>query len=103
MYNGKIIAVVVPAFNEEKLIGKTLGTIPHFVDLVVTINDGSTDQTAAMIEKSRDKVQRLIAINNEQNIGLGASLWKGYARCDEEGADIFVVMAGDAQMDPLEN
>lgn len=100
MYKGKKIAVVVPAYNEEKLIAKTLGSMPDFVDLIVTVNDGSTDQTEAIIEEHQKQDSRICPITNAPNLGLGRSLWKGYAKCYEEGADIFVVMAGDGQMAP---
>jgi len=35
MYKGKQIAVVVPAYNEELLIGRTLDTMPDYVDKIV--------------------------------------------------------------------
>jgi len=100
MYKGEKIAVVVPAYNEEGLIGKTLRSIPEYIDLVVPVNDGSTDSTAALIEQHREHDPRICPINNDTNMGVGFSIWKGYAKCNEEGADVFVVMAGDGQMDP---
>jgi glycosyl transferase family 2 len=45
VYEGKIVAVVVPAYNEEKLIGTVLDTMPDFVDLIIVIDDASTDCT----------------------------------------------------------
>ena len=45
MYRGKTIVVIVPAYNEEKLIGKVIETIPAFVDHIVVIDDASRDQT----------------------------------------------------------
>lgn len=100
MFKGKKIAVVMPAYNEEKLIGKALRLIPEYVDLIVTVNDGSTDNTTALIAQHKDRDLRICPINNDSNMGVGFSIWKGYTKCNEEGADIFVVMAGDAQMDP---
>ena len=100
MYKGKKIGVVVPAYNEENLITKTLSTVPEFVDIVVVVDDGSTDKTADLIDQIKLNDKRIVTITNKQNLGLGASIWKGYAKCDEKGMDIFVVMAGDAQMDP---
>jgi len=35
----KYIAVVVPAYNEEKLVGRVLKTVPSFVDLVTVVDD----------------------------------------------------------------
>ena len=45
VYEGKTIAVVVPAYNEGKLIGEVLRTMPAFVDLIIVVDDASTDQT----------------------------------------------------------
>lgn len=49
MLNNKTIAVVVPAFNEEKQIGRVIETMPAFVDRIIVVNDCSTDNTAAVV------------------------------------------------------
>jgi uncharacterized membrane protein len=49
MFKGKKIAVIVPAYNEEKLIGKTLRTIPEYADRIYVIDDASTDNTGVVI------------------------------------------------------
>jgi len=51
MLLNKSIAVVVPCFNEERQIGRVLATLPAFVDLVVVVNDASTDGTAAAVQR----------------------------------------------------
>jgi glycosyltransferase involved in cell wall biosynthesis len=51
MINNKTIAVVVPAYNEEKQIGAVIQTIPGFVDKIVVVNDCSKDQTAARVKE----------------------------------------------------
>ena len=99
MYKGLKIAAVVPAFNEEKLIGQTITTMPDFVDLIVVINDRSTDETSARARAVGDS--RVVVIDHERNTGVGGSILDGHARAMELGADINVVMAGDAQMDPV--
>jgi len=47
----KKIAVVVPCYNEAKQIVKVLDTIPEFVDLVIVINDKSTDSTETVVKE----------------------------------------------------
>ena len=50
MINNKTIAVVVPAFNEEKQIKTVIETIPEFVDRIVIVNDGSEDRTEEIVK-----------------------------------------------------
>ena len=38
------VSVVLPAYNEERLIGPTLDSVPEFVDVVYVANDASTDR-----------------------------------------------------------
>ena len=47
MFMSKTIAVVVPAYNEEKLIGRVIDTMPSLVDRIVVVDDCSRDSTAA--------------------------------------------------------
>jgi len=56
----KTVAVVVPAYNEEKQIGNVLKTMPHFVDRIIVINDCSNDNTANVV---------LSYINEQRAIG----------------------------------
>jgi glycosyltransferase involved in cell wall biosynthesis len=100
MYRGKTIAVIVPAYNEEKLIGKVIETIPAFVDHVVVIDDASRDQTGEIVKAYQKKEARLIYIRHEKNEGVGGAIATGYQWVRDHGKDIGVVMAGDAQMDP---
>ena len=51
MLNNKTIAVVVPAYNEEKQIARVIETMPDFVDRIIVVNDCSIDKTAEIIIK----------------------------------------------------
>ena len=51
MIKNKTIAVVVPCYNEESQIGMVIETMPDFVDRIIIVNDNSSDQTAAVVEK----------------------------------------------------
>jgi glycosyltransferase involved in cell wall biosynthesis len=103
MYLRKTVAVVVPAHNEEKLIGTVIETMPRLVDHIVVVNDCSTDRTAELLsEIEKHHKKRLIIIHHEQNQGVGGAIATGYKWARDHNIDIAVVMAGDAQMDPAE-
>lgn len=97
MFEGARVAVVVPAFNEERLIGRTLGRVPSYVDQVIVVDDGSLDDTAAHARGTGDP--RVTVISHDVNRGVGAAIASGYREAFLGGADVAVVMAGDAQMD----
>lgn len=98
MYKGLKIAAVVPAYNEAKLIGQTINTMPDFVDFIVVVNDCSKDETSQRARDTGDK--RVTVIDHEVNTGVGGSVIDGHHMAMELGSDVNVVMAGDAQMDP---
>jgi len=101
MYKGKKIAVIIPAFNEGKLIEDTLNGVPAIVDRMFVVHDGSSDDTLDRILKLQLNDKRIILINHEKNMGLGQSLIDGYvASKSMSDIDITAVMAGDNQMDP---
>jgi glycosyltransferase involved in cell wall biosynthesis len=97
MYEGKSVAVVVPAYNEEALIASTVSTIPAFVDRIIVVDDGSTDAT---VERVKDADPRVDLIVHDRNQGVGAAIVTGYKRAISEEIDITAVMAADGQMDP---
>jgi glycosyltransferase involved in cell wall biosynthesis len=100
MLDGKRVAVVVPAFNEERLVGETIAGIPAFVDLVYVVDDASRDRTAERV-KLLDN-ERVVLIEHERNMGVGAAILTGYARALTDRMDVTCVMAADNQMDPEE-
>jgi glycosyltransferase involved in cell wall biosynthesis len=103
VYNGKTVAVVVPAHNEEKLIGTVLETMPDFVDLIIVVDDASTDLTSTVVDSYREQLRnRLLLMQHKENQGVGAAIIAGYQQALESGIDVVAVMAGDAQMDPAD-
>lgn len=99
MYRGKKIAVVIPAYNEEKLIRRAVERVPGFVDHVIVVDDASTDGTAGECLGGESQRGATI-VRHEENLGVGGAIITGYRKGIAQGADIIAVMAGDAQMDP---
>ena len=101
MLEGKTIAAVVPAYNEERLVARAVAQIPEFVDHVIVVDDASTDGTVAALAgvSSRPGYE---LVRHAENRGVGGAIVTGYERSLQLGADVAVVMAGDAQMDPAD-
>src|SRR4051794_3138290 len=100
MLDGKRVAVVVPAHDEETLITDTVRSIPDFVDRILIVDDGSGDKTAEVVRGLDDP--RIELIVHERNLGVGAAIITGYKRALEERIDVTAVMGADAQMDPAD-
>lgn len=92
------IFVIVPAFDEARLIDKTLSGIPAFVDGVIVVDDASGDGTAALVRLRPDP--RITLLEQATNAGVGAAIARGYVHALACGADVLCVMAGDNQMHP---
>lgn len=98
MLEGARIAVVVPAFNEERWIGATIASMPDIVDAIVVVDDASQDETGAAARCADP--ERVRVVRHAKNRGVGATIVTGYRQALALGADVVAVMAGDGQMDP---
>lgn len=98
MFNGARVAAVVPAYNEAKMISAVIDTMPDYVDHIVIVDDCSPDDTSKVVARSSDP--RVTLIRHEVNKGVGGSIVTGHRKAIELGAEVDVIMAGDAQMDP---
>jgi glycosyltransferase involved in cell wall biosynthesis len=97
MYKGYCIAVAMPVHNEENHIARAIARVPSFVDWIVAIDDGSTDATWSRLAEITDR--RLIKLQHERNLGVGAATKTGYEYCLQTAVDFIAVMDGDGQMD----
>ena len=102
MFKDKTLAVVIPAYNEQKLISKVVTTIPDYVDHIVVVDDKSIDSTVAEARLLAKNEQRLVLLCHEKNQGVGAAIATGYKWARDQQVDVTVVMAADFQMDPAD-
>jgi glycosyltransferase involved in cell wall biosynthesis len=102
MLDGKRVAVVVPAHDEEVLLPPTLAGIPDFVDRIYVVDDASRDGTLERANAAAASDPRVAVIVHERNRGVGAAILSGYGRALEERVDVTCVMAADNQMDPAD-
>ena len=95
MIDGKRIAVVMPAYNAEKTLEKTVRALPGTVDIKILVDDSSKDNTALLSEKLG--VQTFI---HDKNYGYGRNQQTCYREALNAGADIVVMVHPDYQYTP---
>ena len=126
----KLIALIIPFYNEAKNISDVISSIPDFVDIVILVNDGSTDDSIKISQESIEKREngkaiifedtalelqnKLSAVKIEkenkyylivhhlQNLGKGAGIKTGYKLAESLQVDCIATMDGDGQMNPDE-
>lgn len=101
MYRDRSVALVIPARNEERLIGPTLDGAPPLIDRIYVVDDGSTDGTAAVVQAHAACDPRIELVQHATNLGVGQAIITGYRRASDHGFDVVVVVGGDNQM-PLD-
>lgn len=97
-FPGLKIGIVMPAFNEEKNIGKTLSLIPKDISEkldIVIVDDGSTDNTLKIASK-----YDTIIIQHPINKGNGAAIQTGLDFCKNANYDIVIIIDADGQHEP---
>ncbi len=97
VYKGKTISIIIPAYNEERLIVPTLAGIPDYVDKVFVIDDGSEDSTPSLVQKLENPKITLIRL--EKNQGVGNAIKLGYISSLKHNIDIATVVGADHQFD----
>ena len=86
------VAVVIPAKDEEKTIGYVVEGAKKHADLVIVVDDGSSDRTAERAAEAGAKVLKL-----SKNMGKGYAMRVGAKKAIEMGAECIVFMDADGQ------
>jgi len=92
------VAAIVPAYNVGKEIGGVLRSLPALFTSIVVVNDGSTDDTGAVIDHYASLDPRIVVVHHERNGGVGAAMVSGFRKAIDGGADVLVKVDGDGQM-----
>lgn len=95
MIDGKRIAVVMPAYNAERTLERTVRGLPGVVDIKILVDDSSKDNTAILAEKLG--VQTFV---HDRNYGYGRNQQTCYREALNAGADIVVMVHPDYQYTP---
>ncbi|MEX1052142.1 MAG: glycosyltransferase family 2 protein [Patescibacteria group bacterium] len=96
------LAIVIPAYNEEKTIANVVGSIPDQIDGVsrietIVVDDNSSDRTYRIAKASGAH-----ALSHAMNLGQGGAVLTGITYAKRLGADAVVTLDADGQHDPKE-
>jgi glycosyltransferase involved in cell wall biosynthesis len=99
-----LVSVVVPAHNEETTVGVFVErTAKAFAQIgrpweLVYVDDGSTDDTAAMVAAIAEVEPRVRLVRQRRNLGLTEALNRGFR---EASGEVIVFLPADLESDPL--
>ncbi len=101
----KKISIVVPMYNEEKVIplffaeiNRVLSTLPQYQFELVVVNDGSKDQTLSLLKAQQSKQPQLIIVNLSRNFGHEPAVAAGIKTAT---GDAIIPMDADLQDPPM--
>jgi dolichol-phosphate mannosyltransferase len=92
------LAAVIPAFNVGEAIAGVVRDMPAEVSTIIVVDDGSSDDTASIVEQCARADSRIHLVRHERNRGVGAAMITGFRVALDLGAAIIVKVDGDGQM-----
>lgn len=98
-----MLSIVIPVYNEEKQIVKTIEAVSSTVSSItedyriIIVDDGSRDGTWAVLKECADSNQKLTIVRFSRNFGKEAAIMAGLSRVDSEAC---VIMDADLQHPP---
>jgi glycosyltransferase involved in cell wall biosynthesis len=98
MYRDKKVIAVMPAYNAAKTLKRTYDEVvaQGLVDLVIIVDDGSSDETVAIAKT----LSNTVIYTHEKNLGYGANQKTCYRLALQEGGDIIIMIHPDYQYTP---
>ena len=87
------ICIIIPVYNSEKLIADVLKSVLQYTENIIVVNDGSTDETSAVLQK----FQNITLVSYAKNRGKGYALQCGFRKAVELGFTHAITMDADGQ------
>ena len=86
------VTIGIPAFNEEKNIGKIITKLKKITNSIIVCDDGSSDMTSQIATELGATV-----IKHEKNKGYGAAINSIFKKCNENNVEVLVTFDADGQ------
>lgn len=93
LLNSTHFCVIVPTYNNHKTLKKVLDSILDFTTHIIIVNDGSTDETAGILEQ----YSQLTQIHHPKNLGKGRALRNGFRKAIEMQFEYAITIDSDGQ------
>ena len=99
----KKISIIIPCYNEEKLVTTVLENVLqtkldfNLEKQVIIVNDGSTDNSAKVIDQFCEKNSFVVAVHQSKNSGKGAAIRSALPKIE---GDIVIIQDSDFEYDP---
>ena len=101
MKSEKKIAVIIPAYNEAKILGKLIPQISKNVKgQIIVVNDGSTDDTISVVKNTQQTLENIHLLNHKVNVGPFVAVQTGVRYGLLKGCEYFIQVDGDGQHPP---
>lgn len=90
------VCAIIPFYNEEKNLTKLVNEVLNFVDFIIAVDDGSTDNSLQQVSK----IKNVIIEKHETNLGKGAALKTGFIKSIELKTNYTLTIDADLQHAP---
>jgi glycosyltransferase involved in cell wall biosynthesis len=91
------VVIIIPAYNEERFIGSVVLKARHHARIVIVIDDGSTDSTAAIAAEAG-----ALVVRHSINQGKGVAISSGFKQARQYDPEVVVMLDADGQHLPEE-
>lgn len=86
--------VLIPTYNNDQTLESVILSVLEYTSDVIVVNDGSTDNTADILERYKDRID---IVSYPKNQGKGAALRKGFKRAEALGYEYVITLDSDGQ------
>lgn len=96
------VSLIIPMYNEEDNVLITLNEVKKVLESyqsyqILAVDDGSSDQTLALLEEYASENPELVVLKHPVNMGMGRALRTGFEKAK---GDVIITLDADLSYDP---